>query len=247
MINKSISVFLPAYNEEENITAVLIAVNDYLKVRFSDYEILVISQGSTDNTNDLVRSLKSEINQLSLLTKDQCLGYAAVLRTGFANSTKELIFYTDSDCQYDIKELDKLLPLIEEYDIVTGYKYERHDPLMRLWLGMIYNTTMKLLFKLNVKDVNCAFKLYRRKVIDKIIFLPMLTEGVINAEVYVSALSNGYTIGEVGVHHYARTKGQGAELGKRGKIIAFVNPLLIIRALRDTLALFNKVYIKRKP
>jgi hypothetical protein len=75
----------------------------------------------------------------------------------------------------------------------------------------------------------------------------MLTEGVINAEVYVSALSNGYTIGEVGVHHYARTKGQGAELGKRGKIIAFVNPLLIIRALRDTLALFNKVYIKRKP
>ena len=117
---KSISVFLPAYNEEENIIAMVISINDYLKVRFSDYEILVISQGSTDRTNDLVRSLQSRINQLSLLIKDQCYGYAGVLRTGFTSSSKELIFYTDGDGQYDIKDLDKLLPLINEYDIILS-------------------------------------------------------------------------------------------------------------------------------
>jgi len=247
MRGNSISVVLPAYNEEENITYMVNSVNDYLKVRFNDYEILVISQGSKDGTNDLVNNLLNEIDRLSLYTKDQSFGYAAVLRTGFSKSSKELIFYTDSDGQYDIKELDKLLSLIEDYDIVTGYKYERHDPLMRLWMGWLYNSTMKLVFRLNLKDVNCAFKLYKREVIDKVDFLPNLSEGVINAEIYVSALNNGYTIGEVPVHHYARTKGQGAELGKRGKIIAFVKPIIIIRFLRDTLALFHKVYCKRKP
>jgi len=214
-----------------------------LKTRFKDYEILVVSEGSTDKTNDIVRDLQKEISPLRLLARTENFGYAGALRTGFQNSKKDLIFYTDADRQFDIKELDKLLPLIEEYDIVTGYKIKRHDPLMRIWMSNLYNWTMRLLFGLKAKDVNCAFKLYRREVIDKVDFLPDLTQGVINVEVYLTALKNGFTIGEVGVHHFHRMKGKtDAEFGGRGKIFAFVKPKIIFGFLKDTIKVWKKFH-----
>lgn len=242
MYDKSISVFLPAYNEEDSIGGFVLEVNSYLKDRFRDFEILVISEGSTDRTKGIVMDLELKIPRLRLLAKNKNSGYAGALRTGFKNSTKELIFYTDGDHQYDIQELDKLMPLIDRYDIVTGYKIKRNDPLMRSWMSWLYNITMKLLFNLKVKDVNCAFKLYRRQVIDKVDFLPDLTQGVINAEVYIAALNNGYTIGEVGVNHYPRTKGQGAEIGRRGKIIAIVRPKIVKSFIKDTISLWRKFH-----
>ena len=243
MNNKSISVFFPAYNEEENIRDVVLEANEFLKPRFNDYEILVISCASTDRTNEVTLELAKAIPQLRLISKDVNTGYAGSVRNGFLNSTKELIFYTDGDHQFDIKELDKLLPLIPQYDIVTGYKIKRNDPLMRVWMSWLYNTTMRLLFGLKVKDVNCAFKLYKREVIEKVDFLPSLTQGVINAEVYLSALKNGYKIGEVPVNHYARVKGGvDAEIGPRGKILAFVKPVIIWRFLKDTFNLWRKAH-----
>ncbi len=242
-MDKSISVFVPAYNEEENIRDVVLEINGYLKSRFKDFEILVISEGSKDRTNDIVRELQSIIPQLRLLAKSENSGYAGALRTGFKNSTKELIFYTDGDRQFNIAEMDRLLPLIDKYDIVTGYKIKRHDPLMRIWMSKIYNWTMRLLFGLKVRDVNCAFKLYRREVIDKVDFLPGLTQGVINAEVYLTALKNGFTIGEAPVHHFDREKGKtDAEIGKRGKIIAFVRPRIILGFIKDTTQVWKKFH-----
>ena len=243
MIDKSISVFLPAYNEEENIRDIVVEIDGYLKSHFKDYEILVVSEGSKDKTNDIVRDLQKTISQLRLLAKSDNFGYAGALRTGFKNSTKELIFYTDGDRQFDIAEMDHLLPLISKYDIVTGYKIKRHDPLMRIWTSKIYNWTMRLLFGLNVKDINCAFKLYRREVIKKVDFLPDLTQGVINVEVYLTALRNGFTIGEVGVHHFHREKGKtDAEIGGRGKIIAFVRPRIIWGFIKDTIQVWKKFH-----
>ena len=243
MNNKSISVFLPAYNEEENIRDIVVEIDGYLKSHFKDYEILVVSEGSKDKTNDIVRDLQKTISQLRLLAKSDNFGYAGALRTGFKNSTKELIFYTDGDRQFDIAEMDHLLPLISKYDIVTGYKIKRHDPLMRIWTSKIYNWTMRLLFGLNVKDINCAFKLYRREVIKKVDFLPDLTQGVINVEVYLTALRNGFTIGEVGVHHFHREKGKtDAEIGGRGKIIAFVRPRIIWGFIKDTIQVWKKFH-----
>lgn len=240
----SISVFVPAYNEEENIGEVVVSINDYLKNHFKDYEILVVSEGSTDKTNEIVQGMQVQISQLRLLSNPQRFYYAGALRTGFKNSTKDLIFYTDGDRQFDIKELDHLLPLIEKYDIVTGYKIKRHDPLMRIWTSKIYNWTMRLIFGLKVKDVNCAFKLYRREVIDRVDFLPNLTEGVINVEIYLTALQNGFTIGEVGVHHFHRAKGKtDTELGGHGKIIAFVRPRVIWGFIKDTFRVWKKFYL----
>lgn len=242
-MDKSISVFVPAYNEEENIRDVVLEINSYLKSRFKDFEILVVSDGSKDRTNDIVRELQSIIPQLRLLAKSENFGYAGALRTGFKNSTKELIFYTDGDRQFNIAEMDLLLPLIGKYDIVTGYKIKRHDPLMRIWMSKIYNWTMRLLFGLKVRDVNCAFKLYRREVIDGVDFLPDLTQGVINVEVYLTALKNSFTIGEVPVHHFDREKGKtDAEIGKRGKILAFVRPRIILGFIKDTIQVWKKFH-----
>lgn len=242
-INKSISVFIPTYNEEENVRDAVLEINDYLKPRFDDYEILVISEGSIDRTNEIAEELKKDIPQLRLLVKPKNFGYAGSLRTGFQNSKKELIFYTDGDRQFDIRELDNFLPLITKYDIVTGYKLKRFDPLMRAWTSKIYNWTIRLLFRLKVRDINCAFKLYRREAIDKVNFLPELTQGVINVEIYLTALKNGFTIGEVGVHHFHRTKGRSdADMGSGGKFFALIRPRIILSFIKDTIKVWQKYH-----
>ncbi len=238
-----ICAILPCYNEEENVRDAVTAINDYLKPRFQDYEILVVSAGSTDRTNEITRELQKDIPQLRLVAEPKNFGYAGSLRFGFLNSKKDLIFYTDGDMQFDIKELDLLLPLISKYDIVTGYKLKRFDPLMRAWTSKIYNWTMRLLFGLKVKDINCAFKLYRRKVIDAVNFLPDLTQGVVNVEIYLTALKKGFTIGEVGVHHFPRTKGIAeAQIWSSGKIFAFIRPAIILGFLKDTIKIWKKFH-----
>jgi len=243
MIDKSISVVIPAYNEEENIQEAIIAINNYLKPRFKDYEILIVSEGSTDGTDKIVKELAVDIKNIRLLSNPNNFGFGGALKTGLTSAKKELIFYTDADMQFDINELDKLLPMIERYDIVTGFKMKRNDPLMRAWMSWLYNVAMRTLFGLKLKDINCAFKLYKREVIEKVDFLPNLTQGVVNAEVYASALKKGFTIGEVGVRHFARQKGNAnAEVGGRGKIIAFVRPKIVLEFLKDTIKLWKKLH-----
>ena len=169
--------------------------------------------------------------------------YAGALRTGFKNAKKELIFFTDGDRQFDIRELDLLMDALERYDVVTGYKLKRSDPWMRIWMSWLYNVTMRTVFRLSIRDINGAFKLYRRKVVDAVEFLPDLTQGVVNVEMYLTALQNGYTIGEVGVHHFHRTTGSpDSEIGRRGRIIAFVRPRIILESLKDTYKLWKKVH-----
>lgn len=241
---RSISVFVPVYNERESVRAIAEEISEYLKERFSDYEILLItSEASTDGTNEIARGLEQEIPRLKVISRGNDVSYAGALRTGFKNAKKELIFFTDGDRQFDIQELDLLLREIDRYDVVTGYKLKRNDPWMRIWMSWLYNVTMRFLFGLTLRDINCAFKLYHRRVIDAVDFLPELTQGVINVEVYLSARANGYTIGEIGVHHFHRVNGfADSEVGRRGKIIAFVRPRIVVGFLKDTYALWKKVH-----
>src|SRR3989344_2309315 len=117
-----ISVVLPAYNEKENITAAVAAANSYLKKRFKHYEIIVVSDGGTDGTLEIVKNLQSQNKNLVLVNHGKNLGYGAALRSGFATARGKLVFYTDSDNQYDINELDCLLPYLQKHDIVAGYR-----------------------------------------------------------------------------------------------------------------------------
>ena len=244
---RSISVFVPVYNERDSVRAIAEEISRYLVTRFLDYEILLItSEASTDGTNTIAKELELEIPKLRVISRGSDVSYAGALRTGFKNAHKELIFFTDGARQFDIRELDLLVEKIDRFDIVTGYKLKRNDPWMRIWISALYNLTMRLLFGLELRDINCAFKLYRRRVIDAVDFLSTLTQGVINVEVYLTALAKGFTIGEVGVHHFHRQSGfADSEVGRRGKIIAFVRPRIIIGFLKDTYALWKKIHARK--
>lgn len=240
MINKSISVFLPALNEQENIKTCIFSVKRYLDKRFKDYEILVISDGSTDNTNKIVKEFAKKDRHIKLIHHKKNLGYGAVLRSGFAHSSKELIFYTDSDNQFNIKDVDLLLPLLSFYDIVAGFRINRQDPLMRIFIANVYNILIKILFNFKVKDIDSSFKLYKKDVFKNMQL--KANTGLIDAEILIKAKKNGFSIGQIGVRHYPRMKGKTVyEMGKRNSIIAIVRPKIIIDIFKEIKTLWAEL------
>jgi len=235
VLDKSISVFLPALNEEENIKECVTSVNQYLHKRFKDYEILVIASGSTDKTAEIVSNLVKKNKHIKLINYKKKLGYGTALKSGFTHSSNEFIFYTDSDNQFDIRDMDKLIPLIDSYDIIAGYRINRQDPPMRIFIANVYNILIRVMFGLKVRDVDASFKLYKREIFDKI-RLKSKT-GLIDAEVLIKARKNKFSIGQIGVRHYPRTKGKTVYgMGKRN---TFVRPSIIIGVLAEIKTLWS--------
>lgn len=226
MVNKNISVFLPALNEEENIKSCVLSVKKYLSRRFRDYEILVIVNGSRDNTEKEALRLAKKDKHI-IVVNDKKIGYGAALRSGFIHSSKDLIFYTDSDNQFNIEDMDKLLPLLKTYDIVSGYRVNRQDPPMRIFIAYVYNMLIRILFNLDIRDIDASFKLYKKKVFEKIKLKS--NTGLIDAEVLIKAKKLGFSLGQIGVRHYPRIKGKTVYgMGRRN---TFVRPSVIIKIL----------------
>lgn len=240
MKQKSISVFLPAFNEEENIRACVLSVKQYLDKRFKDYEILVISDGSTDNTNKIVAELAKKDKRIKLFARKKKLGYGAGLRAGFVHSLKDLIFYTDGDNQFNIEDIDNLLPLLSSYDIVSAYRVDRKDPLMRIFIADVYNLLIRILFGLKVRDIDSSFKLYKKEIFKN---MKLVTNtGLTDAEVLIKAQRQGFKIGQIGVAHYPRLHGRTSyEVGIRNKIFAFVKPGVIIDILKEIKTLWSEL------
>lgn len=232
MKQKSLSVFFPALNEQENIKTCVLRTSRYLEKRFKDYELLVVSGGSTDNTEKKVRELAKKDKHIKLVSRKKNLGYGAALRSGFSHSSKELIFYTDADNQFNIEDLDALFPLLSSFDIVSGYRINRQDSLMRIFVAWVYNMLIRILFDLRVRDIDSSFKLYKKKVFENITL--KANTGLIDAEVLIKAKKKGFKIGQVAVKHYRRTRGQTRfEINQRNKIFAFVKPRVIIDILSE--------------
>lgn len=228
MINKSISVFLPALNEQENIKTCILRVLKYLDKRFKDYEILIISSGSTDNTEKIAREFAKKDRHIKSIHRNK-RGYGVALADGFTQSSKELIFYTDSDNQFNIKDMDSLIPMLDSYDIISGYRVNRQDPLMRIFIAHVYNMLIRILFNLKVKDIDSSFKLYKKEVF-KNMRLKSKT-GLIDAEVLIKAKKRGFLVGQIGVRHYPRTRGKTVYgIGKRN---TFVHPSVIIEIFKE--------------
>ena len=161
----SLSVFFPAYNEEENIVQ---TVEKALRVipSFADtFEVIVINDGSGDRTKELAEKLASEHENVRVVTHDKNRGYGGALKSGFASSRYEHIFYADGDGQFDLKEIERLLPLAPECDIAAGFRIKRNDPIHRVINGKAYNMLVRLLFGLKVRDIDCAFKIVKRKLL----------------------------------------------------------------------------------
>jgi glycosyltransferase involved in cell wall biosynthesis len=203
----SISAFFPAYNDAGSIGTLIRAMALLLPKLTDDYEIVVVNDGSVDETGNLLRSLAQEYPSLKVIHHTVNRGYGAALITGFANCTKDLIFYTDGDGQYDVKELSQLLAVFSaEVDLVNGYKIRRSDPLLRIIVGNIYQRLMRFLFQLNVRDIDCDFRLFRRSLLKG---TPLACDsGMICVEMMTKFQRQGCRMIEVPVHHYHRAYGQ---------------------------------------
>ncbi|HHU87429.1 MAG: glycosyltransferase family 2 protein [Pelotomaculaceae bacterium] len=208
----SITIFFPCYNEEQNVERVTREALEVAGRLFDDFEIIIVNDGSKDRTAEIADRLSKENPFIRAIHHEHNRGYGAALRTGFENATKELVFYTDGDGQFKIEEITKLLPLIEKSDIVSGYRIRRQDSLIRKINAFLWGVLVNALFKINVSDVDSAFKLYKRKIFDEI---TLTSQGaLIDTEILAKARAKGYTITEVGVNHYPRLAGEqtGAKL-----------------------------------
>ncbi len=203
-----ISIILPALNEEENIEAAIHDIVSYFNSREEKYELIVINDGSTDGTGKIAEKLSGENGFIRVIHHPINRGYGSALKRGFDISKYKYIFFTDSDRQFDVKGLDILLPLIktDAVEIIIGYRLKRKDPFIRRFLSWGYNSLVGYLFDLNVKDIDCAFKIFRKDIFSKINIES--SNFFINTEILAKARHFGFNVLEVGVPHFPRTAGK---------------------------------------
>ena len=202
-----LSFFFPAYNDGGTIASLVIRAIQAAGRLTPNFEIIVVNDGSTDATAEILDELARTYPQLKVVHHSRNRGYGGALRTGFATATKDLIAYTDGDAQYDPAEVEVLWDrLTPDADMVNGFKISRADPLHRVIIGRLYHHMVKLLFRLQVRDVDCDFRLMRREIFDRIRL--ERDTGVICLEMMRKIQDAGFHIVEVPVHHYHRTYGR---------------------------------------
>lgn len=221
----SISAVLPAYNEQEVIADSVGAMVKTLEALAPDYEVIVVNDGSRDRTGEIVDALSHDNPRVRLVSHERNRGYGAALWTGFTSATKDLVFLTDGDKQFDVSELHDFLPLLDGADMVIGFREPRADPLIRRLNGWGWNTIVGLLFGYTGRDVDCAFKLFRRGILDRLDIYA--TGATFSAEFLIKARRLGYVIRERRASHYPRPA--GTPTGAK--------PAVIVRAFRELIRL----------
>ena len=202
-----LSVFFPAYNDSGTIASMVIGAVQAASKLTPDYEVIVVNDGSADGTAAIADELARTYPRVRVVHHPTNRGYGGALQTGFRSATKELIFYTDGDAQYDPGELALLWErMTPDADLVNGYKISRSDPLHRIVIGRAYHHFVSMLFGLKVRDVDCDFRLMRRAIFEKIDLEK--TSGVICLEMMKKIHDGGFRIVEVPVHHYHRAFGK---------------------------------------
>jgi dolichol-phosphate mannosyltransferase len=199
----SLSVVIPAYNEEATIQRAIAEAEEALAAQGNSFEILIVDDGSTDRTAELAAEAGGA--SVRVIRHGENRGYGAALRTGFSEAKGDLVGFTDADCQFDLGELDRLILLCRDYDSACGYRLDRQDPPMRRFLAGVYNTLVRFLFRTGVRDCDCALKLFRREVLQAV---EITTDGFfVNAEVLAKLRRAEASIVEVGVTHRPRIAG----------------------------------------
>jgi glycosyltransferase involved in cell wall biosynthesis len=215
----SLSIVMPAYNEEANIAGMLTDVLAVMEPRFSDLEVVVVNDGSKDHTGDAVRSFIESHPHVRLVEHPHNLGYGAAVYTALTSATHDYVLWTDSDRQFVLEDIDRLTPFAGEADLVVGYRAPRRDPFQRVLFGIGWSTLVTLLFGYTARDIDCAFKLIKREVITKVIGPQVQSRGAaFSAELLVRSKRAGYRIKEVPVQHMPRRA--GSPTGARWHVIS---------------------------
>ena len=203
----SLTAFFPAYNDQHTIEGIVRTVAKEMRKVTDDFEVLVVDDGSKDETGRILDRLTGELPFLRVIHHERNLGYGAALISGFKNAKKDLIFYTDGDGQYDVREMHNLLAeLRPNIDLVNGYKVKRADVWYRIWIGTVYRRAMRCVFRLSIRDVDCDFRLFRRYVFDTISLESR--SGVICVEMAKKFELAGFRMVEIPVSHYPRMHGR---------------------------------------
>jgi glycosyltransferase involved in cell wall biosynthesis len=206
--NLSISIVLPALNEEDNIESLVGQIKNYFKTNLIPYEIIIVDDGSTDQTGSIADRLAGEYENITVIHHPENQGYGKSLRDGFHAGRHEYLFYTDADLQFKINSLDLFMPYMQkgEADMVVGYRIGRQDPWLRKFLAWGYNKFSSILFSLKVKDIDCAFKLFKKQSYLKLELLS--NDFLIDTEILTKARINKFIIEQVAVQHYPRAAGE---------------------------------------
>jgi len=221
-----ISVVLPAYNEAPNVGQAIAQAVAAMQSIGADYEVIVVDDGSSDETASIVEGLIPATPGLRLVRHPVNRGYGGALRSGFAAAQKEFILLNAADNQFAMAEVTRFLPLLSQADIVCGYRAQRQDTLIRKVNALGWNLLVRLLFGYLARDIDCGFKMFRRSVLERV---PLTSDGaMIDTELLAGAKARGLRIAEVAVSHFPRRHGRATG----------ANPRVILRAFRD-LALFR--------
>ncbi len=234
----NLSVFFPAYNEQDNIGTLTETSVNVLEEIGGEYEVMIVNDGSTDRTGEVAEELARRYPRVRVIHHERNLGYGAALKTGFTSAKNDYIFYTDGDRQFDVRELKKFVALVGLSDLVVGFRIRKRYTLYRNIASFIYNLVLQLLFHLRYRDVNCAFKLVPKSLVDR-----TGIEAVgffVDAELLIKAQRLGYTATEVGVNHYHRVAG-----------LTTVSSRSILGTIKEMIEFYLRMrakgYIKRQP
>jgi glycosyltransferase involved in cell wall biosynthesis len=221
----SLTVFFPAFNEEDIIEKTVTDALAACAPLASDLEVVIVDDGSSDQTAAIVERMAAAEPRVRLIRHERNRGYGAALRSGFAGARKELVFFSDADGQFDLRELPGSLSMLEQAPVVVGFRIKRNDPPHRIFIAKTYKLIVRMVFGLRIRDIDCAFKLFRRNVFDG---LTLESNGAfISSELLIKLRRRGVPIAERGVNHYPRTTGEskGAGIG------------VILKTIRDILRL----------
>jgi hypothetical protein len=231
----SLSLVLPAHNEAENIEIVLRRALDVLPTYTDTFEIIVVNDGSRDQTGPIIDRMSAEDRCVRAVHHKVNRGYGGALKSGFSASTGDYVMFMDSDRQFDIADIQLLTPFVPTHDIVAGFRMERSDPIHRRINAEIFNIAVRILFGVHMRDLDCAFKIFRG---DQLRTLSLTTSGaLINAEMQAKLRRQGATLQQVGVPHYPRVAGTATGGSAR----------VILRAMKEIIVLWVRMHRYQPP
>lgn len=212
---KQLSVFFPVFNEEGNVKDLVNKAVSSLEDLKLEYEIIVVNDGSKDQTAKNVEKLAEKNERIRLINHSKNLGYGEALKSGFYNAKYDTVVYTDGDGQFDFSQVTKFLEKIEDYDLIVGFRIKRRDPFFRILFQNGWKLSLFAFFRLTLKDIDCGFKMVTRKFLEGIPHLESTRGAMINAELVIKAKKYGFKVAQVGVNHYPRISGKptGVNLG----------------------------------